>query len=63
MIGLCSVTFLDRKVEEAFALAKEAQLDAIEWEEIEDQMMPMKNTVNKSSRMFRFTRVCAITIL
>ncbi|WP_268951519.1 hypothetical protein [Ruoffia tabacinasalis] len=34
MIGLCSVTFLDRKVEEAFALAKEAQLDAIEWEEI-----------------------------
>ncbi|MBG9977762.1 hypothetical protein [Ruoffia tabacinasalis] len=31
MIGLCSVTFLDRKVEEAFALAKEAQLDAIEW--------------------------------
>ena len=50
MIGLCSVTFLDRKVEEAFALAKEAQLDAIEWEEILMSPKPISNTRKKSPR-------------
>ncbi|MBM6614739.1 sugar phosphate isomerase/epimerase [Desemzia sp. RIT804] len=30
--GLCSVTFRDRSIEEVVQLAKQAQLDAIEWE-------------------------------
>lgn len=31
MIGLCSVTFRDKNVEEIIALAKEADLEVIEW--------------------------------
>jgi len=31
MIGLCSVTFCDKKIEEIIRLAKEAELEVIEW--------------------------------
>lgn len=42
MIGLCSVTFRNKKVDEVIALANEAQLDGIEWGS--DTHVPETNT-------------------